>query len=155
MFHGLLGRRRGWLLIWQAALTGAIALLAFSSPANMLYVTALAALLLSFFSASQDIVIDAYRRESLSDDEQGMGASLYVSGYRLGMLLASSGGLIMANFMPYQYVFLIMAFTMACCLFGTVYAQEPEMQQGHPTTLKEAVFDPFLEYFNRDLPLLF
>lgn len=146
----LLGRRRGWLLIWQIALTGAIALLAFSSPANMLYVTALAALLLSFFSASQDIVIDAYRRETLSDDEQGMGASLYVSGYRLGMLLASSGGLIMANFMPYQYVYLIMAFTMACCIFGTVYAREPEMKLGHPTTLKEAVFDPFLEYFNRD-----
>jgi PAT family beta-lactamase induction signal transducer AmpG len=146
----LLGRRRGWLVIWQIALTGSIALLAFSNPAHLLYVTALAALLLSFFSASQDIVIDAYRRESMSDDEQGMGASLYVSGYRLGMLLASGGGLIMAGFMPYQYVYLIMAFTMACCIFGTLYAREPEMQQGHPTTLSEAVFEPFLEYFNRE-----
>jgi PAT family beta-lactamase induction signal transducer AmpG len=146
----ILGRRRGWLLIWQLALVAAIALLAFSNPAQLLYVTALAALLLSFFSASQDIVIDAYRRESLSDDEQGMGASLYVSGYRMGMLLASGGGLIMADYMPYQYVFFIMAFAMACCLFATLYAPEPEMQQGHPCTLSEAVFEPFLEYFNRD-----
>ncbi|MES0327759.1 MAG: AmpG family muropeptide MFS transporter, partial [Gammaproteobacteria bacterium] len=67
----LLGRRRGWLLIWQVLLTAAIALLAFSDPTKLLMMTAIAALLLSFFSASQDIVIDAYRRESLSDDEQG------------------------------------------------------------------------------------
>ncbi len=145
----LLGRRRGWLLIWQIALVGAIALLAFSNPAHLLFVTALAALLLSFFSASQDSVIDAYRRESLSDDEQGMGASLYVSGYRLGMLLASGGGLIMANYMSFQSVFLIMAFAMACCAVATLFAQEPEMQS-HPRRLSEAVFEPFLEYFSRD-----
>lgn len=146
----LLGRRRGWLIIWQIALAAAIALLALSNPAHMLIMTALAALLLSFFSASQDIVIDAYRRESLSDDEQGMGASLYVSGYRVGMLLASGGGLILAQFIAFETVYLIMAVAMLLTVIGTLLAPEPDMQHGHPRTLSEAVFEPFLEYFSRD-----
>ncbi len=145
-----LGRRRGWLTIWQVLLTGAIIMLAFSDPKNILLVTAIAALLLSFFSASQDIVIDAYRRESLSDEEQGMGASLYVSGYRIGILLATGGGLIMADYMPYQSVYFIMAAAMAACIVVTLIAKEPEMQHGKPGSLKEAVVDPFREYFTRD-----
>lgn len=121
----LLGRRRGWLLIWQLLLTAAISLLAFSDPSKLLLMTAIAALLLSFFSASQDIVIDAYRRESLSDDEQGMGAALYVSGYRVGILLATGGGLIMADFMSYQSVYLVMAAAMAASIIATLLAKEP------------------------------
>ena len=146
----LLGRRRGWLLIWQVFLTASIALLAFSDPSKLLMMTAIAALLLSFFSASQDIVIDAYRRESLSDDEQGMGAALYVSGFRVGILLATGGGLIMADFMSYQSVYLIMAMTMAASIIATLLAQEPEMNHGHPNSLRDAVIDPFKEYFTRD-----
>ena len=149
----LLGRRRGWLLIWQVLLTAAIALLAFSDPTKLLLMTAIAALLLSFFSASQDIVIDAYRRESLSDDEQGMGAALYVSGYRIGMLLASGGGLIMADFMSYQSVYLFMAAAMSASIIATLLAKEPEMNHGHPSTLREAVIDPFKEYFTRDFAI--
>ncbi len=145
-----LGRRRGWLLIWQLLLSGSIALLAFSDPSKIIMVTAIASLLLSFFSASQDIVIDAYRRESLSDDEQGMGAALYVSGYRVGILLATGGGLIMADYMSYQSVYLFMAATMAVCIIATLLAREPEMIHGHPASLKEAVIDPFREYFTRD-----
>lgn len=150
----LLGRRRGWLLIWQLLLTAAIALLAFSDPSELLMMTAIAAFLLSFFSASQDIVIDAYRRESLSDDEQGMGAALYVSGYRLGILLATGGGLIMADFMSYQTVYLFMASAMAASMIATVIAIEPEMNHGHPKTLREAVIDPFKEYFTRQHAVL-
>ena len=150
----LLGRRRGWLLIWQVLLTGSIALLAFSNPSEMLMMTAVAALLLSFFSASQDIVIDAYRRESLSDDEQGLGSALYVGGYRIGMLLASGGGLIMADFMSYQSVYLFMAGAMAASIIGTLLAKEPEMNHGHPETLRKAVVEPFKEYFTRDNAVL-
>ncbi len=146
----LLGRRRGWLLIWQIALAISIALLALSNPAQMLLMTAVAALLLSFFSASQDIVIDAYRRESMSDDEQGMGASLYVGGYRTGMLLASGGGLILAEFIPFQSVYLIMAAAMLLTVIATLLAPEPDMQHGRPQTISKAVIEPFLEYFNRD-----
>ncbi len=150
----LLGRRRGWLLIWQLLLTAAIGLLAFSDPSQLLMMTAVAALLLSFFSASQDIVIDAYRRESLSDDEQGMGAALYVSGYRIGILLATGGGLIMADYMSYQSVYLVMATVMAGSIIATLLAKEPEMNHGHPSTLREAVINPFKEYFTRKHAIL-
>ncbi len=149
-----LGRRRGWLLIWQLCLTASIILLAFSSPANHLTMLALAALLLSFFSASQDIVIDAYRRESLADDEQGMGASLYVGGYRLGMLVASGGGLILADLIDYRMVYLIMAACMSAGIIATLLAAEPDVEHGKPQSLREAVIDPFREYFSRDYALI-
>lgn len=150
----LLGRRRGWLFIWQLCLTGSIALLGFSNPSQMLMMTALAALLLSFFSASQDIVIDAYRRESLQDDEQGMGASLYVGGYRVGMLLATGGGLFLADHMPYQFVYSIMAMAMSVGLIATLLAPEPDAEHGKPKTLQEAVVDPFKEFFTRDYAII-
>jgi MFS transporter, PAT family, beta-lactamase induction signal transducer AmpG len=150
----LLGRRRGWLFIWQLCLTASIALLGFSNPSQMLMITALAALLLSFFSASQDIVIDAYRRESLEDDEQGMGASLYVGGYRTGMLFATGGGLFLADHMPYHWVYSIMAMAMAAGLIATLLAPEPDAEHGKPKTLQEAVVDPFKEYFTRDYAII-
>jgi MFS transporter, PAT family, beta-lactamase induction signal transducer AmpG len=150
----LLGRRRGWLLIWQACLTAAIALLGLSNPSQLLWVMAIAALLLSFFSASQDIVIDAYRRESLEDDEQGIGASLYVGGYRTGMLLATGGGLFLADYMAYHWVYLIMAAAMSACLIATLLAPEPYAEHGKPKTLQEAVVQPFIEYFSRDYAVI-
>lgn len=146
----LLGRRRGWLLLWQLALTASIAALGLADPGRLLWLTALAALLLSFFSASQDIVIDAYRRESLADEEQGMGAALYVGGYRVGMLLASGGGLILAGYVAYSTVYLLMAAIMAVCVIATLLAPEPAARHGRPRSLREAVVDPFREYFTRE-----
>jgi len=150
----LLGRRRGWLFIWQLCLTASIALLGLSSPSQMLLMTATAALLLSFFSASQDIVIDAYRRESLQDDEQGMGASLYVGGYRTGMLLATGGGLFLADHMAYHWVYLIMAAAMSAGLVATLLAPEPDNHHDKPRSLHEAVVEPFKEYFTRDYAII-
>ncbi len=150
----LLGRRRGWLIVWQICLISTIALLGFSDPSEMLMMTALAALLLSFFSASQDIVIDAYRRESLADDEQGMGASLYVGGYRIGMLLATGGGLFLADHLAYHWVYLVMAGSMCAGLFATLLAPEPDNKHGRPKTLTDAVVKPFKEYFTRDYAII-
>jgi PAT family beta-lactamase induction signal transducer AmpG len=150
----LLGRRRGWLFIWQLCLTASIALLGFSNPSQMLLMTALAALLLSFFSASQDIVIDAYRRESLADDEQGAGASLYVGGYRTGMLLATGGGLFLADHMAYHWVYLIMAASMTAGIVATLLAPEPDAKHGKPKTLRDAVVKPFKEFFTRDYAII-
>ncbi len=144
-----LGRRRGWLFVWQLCLSSAIALLALSDPRDHLLVVALASLLLSFFSASQDIVIDAYRRESLADDEQGMGASLYVGGYRVGMLLASGGGLILADLIGYRGTYLLMAAAMLACVIATLSSREPALEFGAPKTLRAAVVEPFIEYFRR------
>ncbi len=144
-----LGRRRGWLLIAQITLMAAIVGLGRTNPANSPWMVAFAAFLVTFFSASQDIVVDAYRREDLSDEELGLGSSLYVNGYRVGMLLASGGGLIMADYMPFSMVYLIMA---ACLLPGivtTLLAPEPETPAGTPKNLRGAVLDPLVEYFSR------
>lgn len=144
-----LGRRRGWLLVAQVALIVSIAGLGSTDPGNSPWMVAFAAFLVTFFSASQDIVVDAYRREDLPDQELGLGSSLYVNGYRMGMLLASGGGLIMADSIPFSMVYLIMA---ACILPGvltTLLAPEPEITLGTPKTVKEAALDPLVEYFRR------
>ncbi|MDQ2695927.1 MAG: AmpG family muropeptide MFS transporter [Pseudomonadota bacterium] len=151
---GFLGRRRGWLLTLQVCLMLAIAGLGFTEPAASPWLVALAALLVTFFSASQDIVIDAYRRESLADDEQGLGASLYVWGYRMGMLLASGGGLILADHVSFSTVYFIMAGGMLAGILTTLFAREPAAVQGTPRTLAEAVIQPFLDYFARPDALL-
>ena len=113
------------------------------------WLMALAALLVTFFSASQDIVVDAYRREDLSDHELGLGSSLYVNGYRVGMLLASGGGLILADFITFQQVYLIMAGCMLVGVLTTLLCREPPVSEGQPQTLKEAVVQPFVEFFTR------
>ena len=144
-----LGRRRGWLLVAQAALILSISGLGFTDPGKSPWMVACIAFLVTFFSASQDIVVDAYRREDLPDEELGLGSSLYVNGYRVGMLLASGGGLVMADHMPFSMVYQIMA---ACLLPGvatTLLAPEPEIHARTPKTIKEAVFDPLIEYFHR------
>ena len=144
-----LGRRRGWLLVAQMALMVSISGLGFTDPGKNPWVTAFVAFLVTFFSASQDIVVDAYRREDLPDVELGMGSSLYVNGYRVGMLLASGGGLIMADHMPFFMVYQIMAVCMLPGVVTTLLAMEPKIDEGTPETLREAVFDPLMEYFSR------
>ncbi len=145
----LLGRRRGWLLIVQLLLMASIALLGFTQPSVAPGMVALAAVLVTFFSASQDIVIDAYRREALPDDELGLGAALYVNGYRIGMLLASGGGLILADLVAFSTVYLLMAAFMLVGIGTTLLAPEPETPAGVPVTLYAAVVNPFVEYFQR------
>ncbi|MCP5419815.1 MAG: AmpG family muropeptide MFS transporter [Gammaproteobacteria bacterium] len=144
-----LGRRRGWLALIQVLLSAAIAGLGFTDPGVSPFTVACAALLVTFFSASQDIVIDAYRRESLDDEEQGLGASLYVNGYRVGMLLASGGGLILADHIPFSAVYWIMAAFMLIGLATTLFATEPAVAAGTPKTLTQAVIQPFVDYFGR------
>ena len=144
-----LGRRRGWLLLSQIALIISVIGLGLSNPGNSLTVMIIAAMLVAFFSATQDIVVDAYRREDLSDKELGLGSSLYIFGYRLGTMLAAGGGLIMADHMPWPMVYLVMA---ACMLFGvmtTLMTPEPIVTEDTPTSLKDAVVNPFVEYFKR------
>jgi MFS transporter, PAT family, beta-lactamase induction signal transducer AmpG len=144
-----LGRRRGWLIVAQAALMVSISGLGFTDPGKNPWMMAVAAFLVTFFSASQDIVVDAYRREDLPDEELGMGSALYVNGYRVGMLLASGGGLIMADHMPFFMVYQIMAACMVPGVVTTLLAPEPEMDEKAPGSMKEAVFDPLIQYFSR------
>ncbi len=144
-----LGRRRGWLLVAQLALIFSISGLGFTDPGKNPWMVAFIAFLVTFFSASQDIVVDAYRREDLPDEELGLGSSLYVNGYRVGMLLASGGGLIMADHMPFYLVYQVMAACMLPGVLTTLLAPEPEIHDRTPKTIKEAVFEPLIEYFSR------
>ena len=144
-----LGRRRGWLFVTQIFLIVSICILGFTNPGRQPWMVALAALLVTFFSASQDIIIDAYRREDLSDDELGMGSSFYVNGYRVGMLLASGGGLILADHIPFKMVYLIMAMCLLPGIITTIFTPEPETPSGIPRSIKEAIVYPLVEYFSR------
>ena len=143
-----LGRRRGWILITQVLLIFSIIGLGMTNPAMNAANVALLAIFVTFFSASQDIVIDAYRRESLSDNEQVLGASSYVLGYRIGMLSAGAGGLILADLMSYQFVYLIMALVMIGGVLITLIADEP-VNFSEPSTFLDAVRNPFVEFFKR------
>ncbi len=145
-----LGRRRGWLFVAQLCLMAAIAGLGLSNPKAHPWMLAGAAFLVTFFSASQDIVVDAYRRESLSDAELGLGSSLYVNGYRVGMLLASGGGLILADYLPFSSVYLILSACMIPGMLTTLWSTEPDQPFGVPGTLAEAVVSPLREYFTRN-----
>lgn len=145
-----LGRRCGWLLVVQLCLMGSIAALGYSRPAQAPWGMVAAALLVTFFSASQDIVVDAYRREDLSDRELGLGSALYVNGYRMGMLLASGGGLILADHISFQAVYLIMAACMLPGIITTLLTPEPLVLDAPPKSLREAVLEPLREYFSRD-----
>ncbi len=143
-----LGRRRGWLLITQILLIISIIVLGMANPAMNPFNVAVLATLVAFSSASQDIVIDAYRRESLADEEQAIGASAYVLGYRIGALAAGAGGLILADYMTYQMVYALMSIIMIYGIFITLIAEEPKNYY-EPSNFISAIYNPFIEFFNR------
>jgi PAT family beta-lactamase induction signal transducer AmpG len=144
-----LGRRRGWLLAAQVALMGAIAALGGSDPVAHPGGMVASALLVAFFSATQDILVDAYRREDLSDEELGLGSSIYVYGYRIGMWAASGGGLILADYLPFSQVYLIMALGMIPGIATTLLTVEPPVGTAPPQSLREAIWEPLAEFFRR------
>jgi MFS transporter, PAT family, beta-lactamase induction signal transducer AmpG len=146
----VLGRRRGWLLLIQMALAVMIIGLGLLNPGDRPSIVVFVAFWVCFFSASQDVVVDAYRREDLSDPELGLGASLYVSGYRVGMLLAGGGGLILADHIAFSGVYFLMAGCMIPGMVTTLFAPEPPVSFGTPQTLRQAVLDPLIEYFSRE-----
>ncbi len=148
-----LGRRRGWIVSTQVCLMLSISAMGLSDPKAgpfALGTFVLLGLLVSFFSASQDIVIDAYRREDLSNEELGLGSSYYIYGYRIGMLAVSGGGMILADRMPWSSVFFLMAACMIPAIIATLWAPEPPLTVTPPRTLRESVVEPFREYFSRD-----
>jgi PAT family beta-lactamase induction signal transducer AmpG len=146
----LFGRRRGWLMVFQSSLMLAIISLGNTDPLKAPWMVAGIAFLVTFISASQDIVIDAYRREDLADNELGLGSALYVGGYRIGMLLASGGGLILADHLPFGLVYTLLAFCLLPGLLATLLTPEPPTPFGTPRTMREAIVEPFLEYFKRN-----
>ncbi len=145
-----LGRRRGWILTCQAALILGLCALAMTDPARSPWWVALVAFLIAFFSASQDIAIDAYRRDLLEDEELGLGSSLAVNGYRVGMLVAGALAATLADQIPWRQVYLLMAGAMGMGVATTLLSPNPEKDAAPPETLLDAVAQPFLDYFQRE-----
>lgn len=144
-----LGRRRGWMLVSQIALILTISGMAFCDPIREIWVMGVFALLVSFCSASQDIVADAYKTEILKQEEYGAGAAVANFGYRIAMLFSGAAALIMSDHLPWKVVYLIMAGAMSIGLVTTLLAPEPKGATRSPKTLKEAVVEPFSDFFKR------
>jgi PAT family beta-lactamase induction signal transducer AmpG len=144
-----LGRRRGWLLITQLLLMVAIAAMGMQDPQRALQMLALNAVLLAFFSASQDTVFNGYQVDVLEEREMGAGAAIGVLGYRIAMLVVGSAAFILADRLPWSTVYLMISILMVLAIAGTVLAPEPVVPERTPQTLGEAVVAPFAEFFRR------
>ena len=145
-----LGRRRGWALITQVALLFSIAAMGQINVKESLDTVLVLVFLVSVFSASQDIVIDAYRRELLADDELGTGTSIHINAYRLSALVPGSLALILADHLPWSVAFNVTALFMVVGLITTLVIREVSDDELAPHTLREAVVEPFREFFGRD-----
>ena len=145
-----LGRRRGWMLVTQIGLLLTLAAYAFLNPHQHLYIIIGLSVVVAFFSASQDIVLDAFRREILTDAELGLGNSIHVNAYRIAALVPGSLSLILADRMPWGSVFVITALFMLPGLFMTLFlTKEPDLPPTAPRTLAQTVIEPFQEFFSR------
>jgi PAT family beta-lactamase induction signal transducer AmpG len=144
-----LGRRRGWIFLAQVLLAVGIGLLGLTNPAAFPWLVALLAFSVAFLSASQDIVIDAYRADVLPKTELGAGAAVSTVGYRLAMLVSGALALILSDHLPWAAVYGIMAALMALSAFVTFQAPEPPEKIVPPKSLKEAVWEPLASYFRR------
>ena len=144
-----LGRRRGWMLVTQLALLTSIGAMGFIKPELSIWTVAYLAAAVAFFSASQDIVLDAYRRELLPDIELGIGNAIHVQAYRLAGLVPGSLALILADFLPWHVVFVVVAMFMGVGLLLTLFIQEAISNPSPPKTLRDAVIEPFREFIQR------
>jgi MFS transporter, PAT family, beta-lactamase induction signal transducer AmpG len=149
-----LGRRRGWIIFTQVVLILSIAAMGFSSPKQAPVVLAVLALLVTFSSASQDIVIDAYRTDILHEEERGAGAAVFVTGYRIAMLVSGALALIMSDRIGWRTTYLVMAAVMSIGVASTLFGPEPERKALPPKTIKEAVWGPLKDFVSRRRALM-
>ncbi|MCW2256183.1 PAT family beta-lactamase induction signal transducer AmpG [Providencia alcalifaciens] len=146
-----LGRRRGWLITTQILLMISIAAMGFMNPSDHLWWLAALAVSVAFFSASQDIVFDAYKTDLLNAEERGFGAAVSVMGYRISMLVSGGLALWMADkFLTWKQLYLLMAGLMLIGVIATLLAKEPEDNGAAPTSLKDAIYEPLAEFFSRN-----
>jgi PAT family beta-lactamase induction signal transducer AmpG len=147
---GSLGRRRGWMALTQGLLFIGIGCMGLLDPITELPLIAFMASVIAFLSASQDIVIDAYRREILPDNEQGLGSAIHVNAYKAAGMVPGALSLILADLMAWQPVFWITAAFMLPGLLCTFVINEPKVYGAPPKNIREAVVLPFREFIARD-----
>ncbi|WP_186409720.1 AmpG family muropeptide MFS transporter [Candidatus Propionivibrio aalborgensis] len=145
----VLGRRRSWSLIMQIGLLLTIGLLGGLSPSTDIVPVLWLTTFLALFSATQDIALDAYRRELLTENELGLGNAVHVNAYRVAGLVPGSLSLILADLLPWSQVFWITAAFMLPGMVMILLVQEPTNAYARPKTLREAVVEPFHEFVGR------
>lgn len=145
----ILGRRRGWMFISQVGVAISLVCMASVDPNKETLLLAIFAVMVAFFSASQDIVIDAYRREILTDEQLGLGSTFYVYGYRIAMWIAGGFALGLAQFISWNQVYLLMAGIQILTLGVTLWSSEPVNRVPPPKDMKEAVVEPFKDFLTR------
>ena len=144
-----LGHRRGWMLVTQIALLISIGAMGYFKPDLSLWTVAYLSIAVAFFSASQDIVLDAYRRELLPDVELGIGNSIHVQAYRFSGLVPGALGLILADHFDWHIVFVIIALFMLVGIVMTLVIKEAIAEPTPPRTMRDAVIQPFREFIGR------
>ncbi|MBE9550325.1 MAG: AmpG family muropeptide MFS transporter [Proteobacteria bacterium] len=145
-----LGRRRGWALLTQVGLLISIGALGMFNPHDSMRMIVGLVFLVALFSASQDIVIDAYRRELLADDELGAGTSIFINAYRIASLVPGSLALILSDILPWSTVYWVTAGFMGVGIITTLMIREVGDDTLAPHSLREAVVEPFREFFGRN-----
>jgi PAT family beta-lactamase induction signal transducer AmpG len=143
------GRRRSWMLVTQVLTMLSIATIGFISPQKAIWTVALCATLLAFFSASQDIVIDAYRRELLDNNEQGLGTAIHINAYKAAGLIPGAFSLILADHLSWPIVFIATSVFMLPGIVNTLLISEPAVYGSPPKTMQQAVTLPFREFIQR------
>ena len=143
------GRRRGWMLLTQLCVAVGLGLMALTSPRADPEQLAAFALLVAFLSASLDIVFDAYRTDTLHPHERGLGAAVWVNGYRVALLAAGAGALVLADYVGWQATYLAMAAVMMAGLSAILLSPEPTRVADPPKSLAEAIGAPLREFFSR------
>lgn len=144
-----LGRRRTWMLLTQLGLLAILPVFGYFSPKDDLTIIVVLAVVVAFLSATQDIAIDAFRRELLHETEQGLGSVIHVNAYKLSSLVPGSLSLILADHLPWTLVYSITALFMLPGILLTLSVQEPLFSANAPKTLRSAIIEPFHELFQR------
>ncbi|MCK5348621.1 MAG: MFS transporter, partial [Desulfobacula sp.] len=144
-----LGRRRGWILIAQIGLMVSIALIGQFDPSKSLFWIVFMALCINFFGASQDIALDAFRREYLTSDELGFGTGVWMNAWRLGMYVSIGIALLTELNISWASIHIILALMMGIGILTTFFVPEPKVDAPPPVSVKEAVIEPFVEFFKR------
>lgn len=145
----VLGRRRGWIIITQLGLVTGIGTMAFGSPGDAPWSFAALALLVAFTSASQDIVVDAYRADILHETERGAGVAVFVTGYRIAMLVSGALAFILSDLIGWRNTYLLMAALMSVGIGAAFFGPEPERSVVPPRNMQEAVWGPLKDFFSR------
>lgn len=144
-----LGRRRSWILLMQLCLVLSIAAMGLMDPKHTTWELAAIALLVAFFSSTQDTAIDAYRTDLLPSSERGIGASMYILGYRIAIIVSGALALVLAAEFGWRITYFVMAGIMCANMIVTYYSPNPAHEHPGPTTLAKAVVEPWKELLTR------